>query len=54
MSKRSIRKNRHRRGEPKPGAYRRTWPTLIRRLSVGRGIRDCVFNDCNITVGGAS
>lgn len=50
MSKRSIRKNRHR-GDK--GTARRTWPTCVRRLVDGGG-RAYLYEDCTIVVGGQS
>lgn len=49
MSKRWIRKNRHRADR---GAHRRTWPTCVRTLA--RALRtkgDAVFTDCEIRIG---
>ena len=48
MSKRSVRKNRHRNGDAS-GKHRRTWPTCIRRLRAGG--RGYIYEDCTITIG---
>lgn len=48
MSKRSIRKNRHRADK---GANRRTWPTCVRTIAKALGVKgDHVFGDAEIKV----